>query len=78
MVNATGALRTVSCDSYHDSIDPGPRTAGWSELTLAFPHDRAHTIEYHLDPVQGPAGGRFRDLLPLPILVARFLISGEN
>jgi len=33
-------------------------------------------LAYHLDPVQGPAGSRFRDILPLPKPVARFLIFG--
>ena len=31
---------------------------------------------YHLDPIQGPAGSRFRDILPLPRPVARLLVSG--
>jgi len=33
-------------------------------------------LAYHLDPVQGPAGSRFRDILPLPKPVARFLHFG--
>jgi len=46
--------------------------------SLAFPVPGEQTMYYHLDPVQGPAGGRFRELLPLPIPEARFLISGTN
>jgi hypothetical protein len=34
-------------------------------------------LSYHLDPVQGPAGIRFRDILPLLIPEARFLIFGR-
>ena len=35
-------------------------------------------LSYHLDPVQGPAGSRFREILPLPMPEARFLIFGAN
>jgi hypothetical protein len=35
-------------------------------------------LKYHLDPVQGPAGIRFRDILPLLIPEARFLILCPN
>ena len=42
---------------------------------LLLPKTGLH-LNYHLDPVQGPAGSRFREVLPLPRPVARLLILG--
>jgi hypothetical protein len=59
------------------SVTPVTKREIYTRKGLLLPKTVLHW-NYHLDPVQGPAGSRFWDILPLPQPDARFLLFGAN
>ena len=59
------------------SVTPVTKREFRAKKGLLLPKTSLH-LTYHLDPVQGPAGSRFREVLPLPNPEARFLVFGAK
>ena len=75
----SGAARQVNAERQQNRpfVTPVTKREFPTKKSLILPK-MSLDLSYHLDPVQGPAGRPFREVLPLPKQAARLLVSGAK